>query len=103
VAKDSPLQLREFAVEFPDFPGEFSLDKFNGWMAERWRDRPLPEVLAALSQTRAETLAWLCTLSPAQLERHGEHAVWGDQTVRGIFRILVIHDKSHRGDIERRK
>jgi uncharacterized damage-inducible protein DinB len=103
VAKDSPLQLREFAAEFPDFPGEFELDRFNAWMTERWRAKSLAEILAALNETRADTLTWLDTLTPAQLERSGEHAVWGKQSVRGMFRILVIHDKFHRGDIEKRK
>ncbi|MDE3087811.1 MAG: DinB family protein [Chloroflexota bacterium] len=103
VVKDAPLQLREFAAEYPDFPGAFELDKFNAWMTERWRAKSLEQVLAAMAQTRGETLAWLETLSPAQLERSGEHAVWGTQSVRGMLRILVIHDKFHRGDIEKRK
>jgi len=103
VAKASPLQLEEFARAYPDFPGEFELDKFNAWMTERWRAKSLDEIVAALDQARAETLAWLETLSPAQLERSGEHAVWGKQSIRGMFRILVIHDKFHRGDIEKRK
>ena len=103
VAKDSPLQLSEFAAEFPDFPKPFDLDKFNAWMTERWRAKSLEEILIALNETRAGTLAWLDTLTPEQLERSGEHAVWGKQSVRGMFRILVIHDKFHRGDIEKRK
>jgi uncharacterized damage-inducible protein DinB len=103
VVKDSPLQLKEFARAYPDFPGEFELDKFNAWMTERWRAKSLDEVMAALHQTRQDTLTWLDTLTAAQLERSGEHAVWGPQSVRGMFRILVIHDKFHRGDILKRK
>ena len=103
VAKESPLQLKEFAAEYPDFPGEFELDKFNAWMTKRWEAKSLDEVLAALNETRADTLAWLETLTPAQLECSGAHAVWGNQTVQGMFRILVIHDKFHRGDILKRK
>lgn len=103
VAQESPLQLKEFAAEYPDFPAPFELDKFNAWMTERWRAKSLDEILAALNRTRAETLAWLDPLTLEQLERSGEHAVWGKQSVRGMFRILVIHDKFHRGDIEKRK
>lgn len=103
VAKALPLQLQEFASEYPDFPAPFELDKFNAWMTERWRAKSLVEVIASLHHTRGETLAWLDTLSPDQLERRGEHAVWGTQSVKGIFRILVIHDKFHRADIEKRK
>lgn len=103
VAKDEPLQLQEFASEYPDFPGAFELDKFNAWMTERWRVKSFEEIVDALQTTRADTLAWLETLTPEQLDRAGEHAVWGKQSVRGMFRILVIHDKFHRGDIEKRK
>ncbi len=103
VAKESPLQLQEFAAEYPNFPGEFELDKFNAWMTKRWEAKSLEQVLAALNETRADTLAWLETLTPAQLERSGAHAVWGNQTVQGMFRILVIHDKFHRNDILKRK
>jgi len=103
VAQDEPLQLREFAAAYPDFPGEFELDKFNAWMTERGRAQSLEEILVALNDARADTLAWLATLVPAQLERTGEHAVWGKQSVRGMLRILVIHDRFHRADIEKRK
>lgn len=103
VAKDSPLQLQEFAREFPDVPPPFDLDQFNAWMTERWRAKSVAEILTALKDVRADTLTWLETLTLEQLERSGEHAVWGKQSVKGMFRILVIHDKFHRGDIEKRR
>ena len=103
VAQDEPLQLREFAAEYPDFPSPFELDKFNAWMTERGRAKSLEEIIAALKEARVDTLAWLDALAPAQLERTGQHAVWGNQSVRGMLRILVIHDRFHRADIEKRK
>ncbi len=103
VAQEEPLQLREFAAEYPDFPSPFELDKFNAWMTERGRAKSLEEIIAALKEARVDTLAWLDALAPAQLERTGQHAVWGNQSVRGMLRILVIHDRFHRADIEKRK
>ncbi len=103
VVKDSPAQLEELAGDYPDFPPPFDLDKFNAYMMERLRAQSLEQVLAALNATRADTLAWLDTLTPADLERSGTHAVWGKHTVREIMRVLVIHEKMHRGDIEKRK
>jgi len=103
VARDTPVQLDELANAFPDYPLPFELDKFNNWMAERWRAKSLDEVLTALDATRAATLAWADTLTHEQLARSGAHAVWGNQSVHGMLRILVIHDKFHRGDIEKRK
>ena len=103
LAKEAPVQLKEFAAEYPDYPGEFELDKFNAWMAKRWEAKTLDEVLSAMNETRTDTLAWLDTLTPEQLERSGTHAAWGTLTVKGMFRILVIHDKFHRNDILKRK
>jgi uncharacterized damage-inducible protein DinB len=103
LTKELPLQLRELAADYPDFPGEFELDKFNAWMTERWRAKSLEQIVAALGQVREETLSWLDTLTHAQLERSGEHAAWGKLSVKGIFRILVLHDRTHRGDILKRK
>lgn len=101
--KESPRQLSELAHEYPDYPGEFELDKFNAWMTERWRARSLDDILAELERIRAKTLAWVAALTPEQLDRQGEHAVWGKQSVRGMLRILVLHDRVHRNDIEKRK
>ncbi len=103
LAKESPAQLEELAGDYPDYPMPFELNKFNAWMTERWRKKSLIEIIDALHATRAETRAWLETLTPEQLERDGAHAVWSKQTVRGMFRILMIHDRFHRGDIEKRK
>ncbi|MBI5305930.1 MAG: DinB family protein [Chloroflexi bacterium] len=101
--KDAPVQLQELAADFPDYPGEFQLDKFNAWMTEKWRAYSLDEIITALNAARTDTLAWLDTLTPAQLEKSGTHAAWGNLSVRGMCRILVIHDKFHRADIEKRK
>jgi hypothetical protein len=103
VSKDVPHQLKELAGDYPELRGEFELDKFNAWMTERWRTKSLEQILAALNAAREDTLSWLDTLAPAQLERNGEHAAWGNLSVKGVFRILVIHDKFHRADIEKRK
>ena len=103
VSKDVPHQLKELAADYPELHGEFELDKFNAWMTERWRVKSFEQIVAALDQARQDTLSWLETLTPAMLERHGVHAAWGDLSVKGVFRILVIHDKFHRADIEKRK
>lgn len=103
VAKNAPVQLDELSADYPDFPLPFTLDKFNAFMTDRLRAQSFVQVMDALHTTRADTLKWLATLTPADLERAGGHAAWGTQTVSGVFRILVIHDKAHRGDIEKRK
>jgi hypothetical protein len=105
LAHDGPVQLRVMAQDFPDYIARgqrFSLDDFNSYMTEKLRAKSLDEVMRSLDETRADTLAWVDTLTSVQLERGGQHAAWGDQTVRGMLKILVIHDKFHTQDILKR-
>ncbi len=101
VEQDNPVQIEAMAQDFPDFKGPFSLDSFNAYLTDKLRDLPMPEVLARLHRIRSETLAWLETLTPEQLERRGRHAIWEELNVRGMFRILALHDKTHTKDMTR--
>ena len=101
VAQAQPVQIQVMAEDFPDYAGPFSLDGFNAYMFDRLRAQSLDEVLTALRTTRADTLAWMENLTPEQLERSGQHAAWGDQNVRGMLRVLALHDKMHAQDIKR--
>lgn len=99
VEHDRPDQLRALAADFPDYPGAFSLDGFNAYMTPRLRALSTAQAVELLSATRDETLAWAATLTPEQLERRGVHAVWGEQNVRDMLRILALHDKMHAQEI----
>lgn len=102
VSKERPAQLEAFARDYPDYVGPFSLDSFNAYLTDKLRVKSPDEVMAGLQATRADTLAWVSTLKPADLARAGKHAVWGDQTVRGMLRILAFHDRVHTQDILKR-
>ncbi len=103
LTEDEPAQLAAMATRFPDYPGEFQLDKFNAWMLARTREQTLEAAIAALHGAREKTLAWLDTLSPEQLGRTGVHAAWGPLTVAEILRVLALHDKMHAADIRKRR
>lgn len=100
---DRPAQLQAVAADYPDYVGAFELDRFNAYMTEKLRARSFDEAMRTLKETRAATLAWMDTLTPEQLERKGMHAAWGEQNVRGMLRILVLHDKMHARDISKGK
>lgn len=102
VQGDKPIQLVAFRAEYPDYEGAFDLDRFNAFMYARLRDEPLDAVLGALTAVRAETLAWMDTLMPDALDLTGEHAAWGPQSVRGMLKILMLHDKMHTQQIMKR-
>lgn len=99
---DKPQQIRAVRADYPDYTGDFDLDRFNAYMTGKLRGRSADEVLTALEQARAATYTWLETLTAEQLERTGEHAAWGMQTVRGMVKILMLHDKMHTQEILKR-
>lgn len=99
LTRETPVQLQEVAADFPDYMGPFDLDRFNAYMTDKLRARGYENIMQALNDTRAATLAWMDTLTAEQLERRGVHAAWGDQTVRGMLKILMLHDKMHTQDI----
>jgi hypothetical protein len=99
---DTPVQLDALAADYPDYVGAFELDRFNAYMFGKLRDEPPDRVLDSLTAVRAATIGWLETLTPDQLDRTGEHAAWGEQTVRGMVKILVVHDKMHAQEIMKR-
>jgi uncharacterized damage-inducible protein DinB len=100
--QDTPKQLEAVAADYPDYTGTFELDRFNAYMADKLRAEPLAGVMQTLNQARLATYEWLETLTPEQLERTGQHAAWGEQTVRGMIKILILHDKMHTQQIVKR-
>lgn len=99
---DMPNQIKLVRADYPDYEGAFDLDRFNAYMTDKLRQRSLEGVLEQLEQTRAGTYAWLDTLTPEMLDRRGEHAAWGAQTVRGMIKILMLHDKTHTQELVKR-
>ena len=102
LAQDNPVQIEAMAQDFPDYPGPFSLDDFNAYMFSRLHAQPLDQVLQDLRETRRATLDWMDTLTAEQLQRGGQHAAWGDQNIRGMLRILALHDKTHTLELRKR-
>jgi hypothetical protein len=63
--------------------------------------RGLAELLDHLERLRAEHVAWLDTLSVADLQRSGEHDVVGVITVSDVAHQWAAHDMAHLRQIAR--
>jgi hypothetical protein len=100
--QEHPVQITSAADDFPDFEGPFELDRYNAYIHTKVRDHSWNEVMDALDKAHGETLAWIETLRAEDLERGGLHAAWGEQTVRSMLKILILHDKMHALEIGRR-
>lgn len=67
----------------------------------RYREMPLPDVLAQLAVLRSANLRLLRGLEPPQWKRAGLHSERGLETVEHIVRMIGGHDLVHRRQIER--
>lgn len=75
------------------------LDDIDGYALAEWRDYAAQGdargVLDDFAAARAETVAMLSKLHPAQLRRRAEFEGLGTVTVRGLMHQLCSHDQQH--------
>ena len=81
---------------------EPALTPFDGDAVAAARDYPSQDAFGAAREfaaARAETLALLAPLTPAELAREG---TFGDRRVcfADVIAMMVEHDRGHRGEIE---
>jgi len=67
----------------------------------RYREMPLPDVLAQLAVLRGANLRLLRGLEPAQWKRAGLHSERGLESVEHIVRMIGGHDLVHRRQLDR--
>jgi hypothetical protein len=78
-----------------DRPFIQSIDPPARLVAGGYSARALSDLLGDLQRLRAEHVAWLGSLSSAQLERAGEHDTAGEIRVIDIAHQWAAHDMAH--------
>lgn len=77
------------------------------WDQDLWAGRlrydaiPVGEALADFAAARAANLRMIARMAPADLERTGLHAEWGEVSVRYMLEMEAGHDLLHLRQIER--
>jgi DinB family protein len=72
-----------------------SIDPPARLLAGGYAARDLTGLLAELESARDQHATWLSTLTPAQLQRPGEHDVVGELRVIDIVHQWAAHDMAH--------
>lgn len=72
-----------------------TINQANERAYAKYHDEPVESLLARLRDTRQETLAYLASLSDAQLDQASPHSPFGHGTVRDLFRQMYRHDRQH--------
>ncbi len=83
----------------PGTPEGFDLAAFNRKGIDLVRERPRPELLADLARAREETIAFMDTLTDADWEKSGRHAIGRVMSIYEICRLIGIHENGHLQDI----
>ena len=79
----------------------FSLDEWNAQAVGKRAAQSWAERMAEMREARQRTLDTIESVTPEQLTHRGTHAVWGEKSAEGMFKILYLHDIMHRGDVSR--
>lgn len=80
-------------------PEDFDVDRYNMRSVEKRDAMTGPEALAAQAATRAELMAWLDTLTDADLAKVGRHPVIGMIPIDMYIRVIARHQKDHTADV----
>lgn len=68
-----------------------------------YQDRDLNEELAVVDATRAAMARLIEKLTPAQLEKKGEHSIKGPVTLASVIQGAINHINSHRPFIDAKR
>jgi hypothetical protein len=82
-------------------PDDFDVDYYNKRSIEKRAEMTVTEAREAQAAERVALLAWLDTLSDADLEKTGRHPVIGIIPVDMYIRVIARHQKDHSADIAR--
>jgi uncharacterized damage-inducible protein DinB len=82
-------------------PDDFDVDRYNKRSVEKRAEMTVAEARESLERDRAAMLAWLDTLTDADLEKTGRHPVIGVIPIDMYVRVIARHQKDHTADIAR--
>ena len=80
---------------------DFVIDRYNARQQEKTRQLSPDELLQQYRELRGEMVAWVSTLSDAELELRGRHPFLGMTTLREMIKMIYIHNQTHYRDLRR--
>ena len=86
-------RLRRLLTEDRPALGRYRAEDDHEWAA--WAALPQDEILHRLSALRAELVAVVRSLSPAESARTGLHPTFGEMDVAGWLGFFLLHEAHH--------
>jgi uncharacterized protein (TIGR03083 family) len=74
---------------------DFDLDFFNSRQQARRADMTNAELVTEWREAQEGVLAFLEKVQPEDLDKRGEHPTGGNVALRGLFKIITMHEAQH--------
>jgi hypothetical protein len=78
---------------------DFDLNFFNRRQQEKRAAQSLDELLRDWHMAQRELIALMETVTPDDLDKHGDHPTAKDTTLRNLFLIITTHEANHIRDV----
>lgn len=89
------LAQRMAAGENPRLAPTYNNDFYNARQLEKRQGQSPAQLQAELAESRRDLLAFMETLTEADLRKRGEHPVVGDTDVLGLLNVIATHEFDH--------
>jgi len=80
---------------------DFDLDAYNQRKVDELQTQPVPALIQAFRERRAQTIAMVTAFSDADLQKTGRHPFLGIAPVEDILKLMYRHTQLHQRDIRR--
>ena len=80
-------------------PPDFDIDRFNADEQSQLEGQSPPVLLDLLGQARQQTIEWVKTLGPKELDKIGRHPALGEVTVETMISAIYGHQLMHMRDL----
>ncbi len=80
---------------------DFSIDRYNESQQRKTKEFTPAELIAQYKEMRANTIAWVSSLTDDELDLQGKHPFLGITSLREMVKMLYIHQQIHYRDLKK--
>jgi len=85
----------------PGVADDFSIDRYNARQQEKTKELSLQEILEQYKTVRAEMVAWVSSLTEADLQKTGRHPFLGQTSLLEMIKMVYLHNQIHYRDLKK--
>lgn len=93
------VQMQRTVAGEQTIPDDFDLNRWNNSRVRKGADLTPADLQARLAENRAQVLAFMDTLSEADMGKEGRHPLFGMLTIAAYLQLIGDHELLHTGEI----